>query len=182
MTSLWTAFLANFIFWTGMSAGAVAFAALLDLTSAEWAGPLRPTAGRFHRFLPVAVVLYLVLLIGAPKLYPWIEHPTGSAWLRIRPFIARDLTALVGIAAAGWSCARRRHAHSGRGGAGSTRVAPVVFFLIVYVIGFSVLAVDLVMSLVAPWTSTLFPAYLFTANVYAAIAAVAVASSWSARS
>src|SRR5207253_2933581 len=42
-------------------------------------------------------------------------------------------------------------------------------------------AIDLVMSLAAPWGSTLFPAYLLLANLYAAIAAVALVSAWSSR-
>ena len=44
---LWTAFLVNFMFWTGTAAGGAAFAALLDLTGAQWAAPLRATASRF---------------------------------------------------------------------------------------------------------------------------------------
>ena len=143
MIAAWTAFLVNFLFWTGTAAGSMAFAALLDVTGAEWAAPLRATAIRFQRFLPVSVVLYVVLLIGARRVYPWIAHPIDVAWLE-------DEKATV-------------------------------VFLITYAVAFSILAIDLVMSLAAPWGSTLFPAYLLLANLYAAIAAVALVTAWSSR-
>ena len=177
---LWTAFLVNFLFWTGTAAGALALAALLDLTGARWAGPLRVTAKRFHRFLPLAVVLYVVLLIGAHTIYPWIERPVGSAWLRFWPFVIRDIAALAGVAAAAtWFCARSNRARAERRDGETVAVAATVVFLIAYAVGFSVLTIDLVMSLAPPFGSTLFPAYLCTANVYAAIAAVALATRWS---
>jgi len=156
------AFLVNFMFWTGLAAGATAFAALLDLTGAEWAAALRSDARRFRYFLPVAVPLYLLMLLGARRLYPWISQPIGSSWLRFGPFVVRDLGALTALAGAGvwfWSRAQETTARA-------------AWFLVAYAVGFSILAIDLLMSLAAPWGSTLFPAYFFVANAYAAIAAV----------
>jgi len=159
---LWTAFLANFLFWTAAAAGGTAFAALVDLTNARWAAPLRATARRCRRFLPLSVALYVVLLIGARRIYPWISHPMGSRWLQFWPFAIRDLFALGAIAAAGeWFWSRSI----------ATTVRAIVF-LLAYAGGFSILAIDLVMSLGAPWGSTLFPAYVFFGNMYAATAGV----------
>jgi hypothetical protein len=168
---LWIAVLTNFVFWTGVSGGGVAFAALLDLTGARWPGPLRSIACRFHRFLPVSIALYLLLLAGARAIYPWIEHPSGLPWLRFGFFAVRDALALVAVTGAAIALASRP----------TPSTAPqrrAIVFLILYVCGFSVLAIDLLMSLAAPWGSVLFPAYVFTANVYTAIAAIAVAASW----
>jgi hypothetical protein len=164
---VWTAFLLNFVFWTGLAAGAVAFAALLELTGGQWAEPLRLTAQQFQRFLPVSVALYAVLLVGASAIYPWMQRPTGSSWLRFAFFASRDAAALVAMAFAAMSFF---HGRTGE----CTRAA--VLFLIDYAVGFTVLAIDLVMSLAAPWGSTLFPAYVFTATLYAAIAALVVAA------
>jgi hypothetical protein len=171
IAGLWTAFLVNFLFWTGTAAGSMAFAALLDVTGAQWAAPLRATAIRFHRFLPISVALYIVLLIGARDVYPWIAHPIDAPWLRFWPFVIRDLAALGAVAAtAAWFGSRP---------VGTTQATMV--FLITYAVAFSILAIDLVMSLAAPWGSTLFPAYLFIGNVYAAIAAVALVTAWRSR-
>lgn len=53
-----------------------------------------------------------------------------------------------------------------------------VVFLIVYAFGFSLIAIDAIMSLEPRWTSTLFPAYVFTGNLYAGLAAVAALAAW----
>jgi hypothetical protein len=178
---LWTAILTNFVFWTGLSAGGVAFAALLDVTGAEWAGPLRSAAYRFRRFLPLSVVLYLLLLAGARAIRVglhgphdvWIEHPPGSLWFAFGLVASRDTVALIAATAAAiWSSSNSYDAPS--------RARAPVVFLIVYTIAFSILTIDLVMSLAAPWGSVLFPAYVLTANVYSAIAAIALAAVWRA--
>jgi hypothetical protein len=48
--------------------------------------------------------------------------------------------------------------------------------VIVYPVAWSLVAIDVLMAMDPGWVSTLFPAYVFTANVYAGIAAVAVAA------
>jgi hypothetical protein len=50
-----------------------------------------------------------------------------------------------------------------------------VIFVIVYAITFSLLTIDLVMSISPGWTSTLFPAYFFMGNLYAGIAVTVAA-------
>jgi hypothetical protein len=190
---MWKAYLASFIFGSGTAMGAVAFAAALELTGAEWAGPLRPMAERFRAFLPVSFVLYGVLLLGAPTIYPWMRQPSHSAWLQFGPFVWRDLGVLLGIyGAAVWfsrASARARGSNVERStSSGSPRARPrgdaapatpaAVSFLIVYAAGFGILSVDLLMSLEPSWSSTLFPAYFATASLYAGIAAIVVAAAW----
>src|SRR5207237_164686 len=48
--------------------------------------------------------------------------------------------------------------------------------VIVYAIAVSLWTIDLIMSLQPGWASTLFPAYIFTGNLYGAIAALSVAA------
>jgi len=161
-----SAFVMNFMFWTGTAAGAVAFAALLDLTGGEWAGPVRVAALRFTWVLPAATIVFLVLLFGARALYPWIDHPTGSAWLRFGPFVLRDVATLLLLSVAAiWF-------------ATTASTPSAVVFVIAFAIGFSMLVIDLIMSIAAPWGSTLFPAYVCTSSLYAAIAASAIAAAW----
>ena len=140
---VWTAFLVNLLFWSGMAAGAVAFDGLLDVTGAAWASPLRALARRFRRFLPISVVLY------------------AAGFAMARTFHWRDAAAFAASAVAAFS--------------------PPVVFLIVYPVAWSLIAIDVVMSLEPGWASTLFPAYVFAANVYAAAGAVAIAASLSRR-
>lgn len=174
----WRIFLVNFVFWSGVAIGGVVFAAVIELTNGRWAGPVRSVAERFARFLPISFVLFLILLAGAPALYPWIEHPPAAraAWFSYSAFAWRDtagIAALYGLGLAFAGRSRRRAA--GRPGSPAIGVLAVVL-IIVYAFAFSLLAIDLVMSLEPSWVSTLFPAYIFMGNLYAAIAAVTLAA------
>ena len=146
--ALWQALLVNFLFWTGLAIGAVVFAALLELTDAAWAQPLRPIAERLRWFLPISLAIYI------------------GAFAAARAFAWRDLLVLaLPYAAAFWFCQ-------------VARLRTAIVLLVVYAIAFSVIAIDVVMSLEPGWVSTLFPAYFFTANVYGGIAAVAVVAAF----
>src|SRR5207244_6408110 len=65
-----TALLVNFLFWPGLAIGAIVFDALLELTDATWALPLRPIAQRFRRFLPVALAIYAIAFATA-RIFRW---------------------------------------------------------------------------------------------------------------
>jgi len=146
--ALWQALLVNFLFWTGLAIGAVVFAALLELTDAAWAHPLRPIAERSRWFLSVSLAIYI------------------GAFAAARAFAWRDLLVLVlTYTAAFWFCQ-------------VARLRTAIVLLVVYAIAFSVIAIDVVMSLEPGWVSTLFPAYFFSANVYGGIAAVAVVAAF----
>jgi hypothetical protein len=176
----WSIYVANFLFWSGLSAAGVVFAALLELTGAEWAVPIRPIAERFGSFLLVSLVLFIFLLPGVPVLFRWATDPslTHPRWFTVGAMAVRDGGALVLLIAASLWFVRRSNAPEA---VPASVIPAAVCLLIVYALSFTVLAADLVMSLQSGWTSTLFPAYLFTANLYAAIAGVSVAAAVSGR-
>lgn len=174
----WRIFLVNFVFWSGLAIGGVIFGAILELTHGSWASPVRPVAESFAGFLPISFVLFLILLAGAPSLYPWIEHPppARAAWFRYSAFAWRDTVGIAALYALGLFFAARSRRHAA-GRSHSSRIgALAVVLIIVYAFAFSLLAVDLVMSLEPSWASTLFPAYFFMSNLYASIAGVTLAA------
>ena len=153
--ALWAAVLVNFLFWSGIAIGAIVFAALLELTDAAWARPLRPIADRFAAFLPISLLVYLIAFSTA-HMFRW-----------------RDAVALTAVyAVALWFCLPRASEASRGGYAPRTRNA--ITLGLVYAVGFSVIGIDVLMGLEPGWVSTLFPAYAFTANVYGGIATVAL--------
>ena len=171
------AYLTNVLFWSGIAIGGVVFAALLEVTGGEWAGPLRLTAERLRWFLPVSLVSIVALMWRSEDIYPWARQPMASPWFR--PWFVGlrvDAACAIVYAAAFVFCRASRRAREGRATRSAARSA--VVFLIVYAFGFSLIAVDAIMSLEPRWTSTLFPAYVFTGNVYAGIAGVAVLAAW----
>ena len=48
----WQAYLINFVFWTGLSFGAVLFVAVLNMTDAQWGRSLKRLAEALGAFLP----------------------------------------------------------------------------------------------------------------------------------
>src|SRR5215813_9086114 len=70
-THAWAIFLANLLFWSGLSIAGPAIAGILELTEARWAARLRRIATTTVAFMPVSFVLFLLLMIAVRTLYPW---------------------------------------------------------------------------------------------------------------
>jgi hypothetical protein len=187
----WRMFLVNLVFFTGLATGAVIFAATQKVTKGVWAGPVIRFAEAGVAFLPVALVLFLILWIGREHLFPWIAHPTPARgkWLTVSWVFWRDLVSLLavfGVAvvfvreelkpdvfglqaqASGWRRALYQRVAEGYDGSPEAlaaverrlaRLAPIL--IVLYAYAFSVLALDLIMSLAPYWISTLFGAYYF---------------------
>jgi hypothetical protein len=200
----WRAYLFNWLFWTSIAQGAVVFAAAVAITRGVWARAVRRIALSFVAFLPIALVLFLPILIGAGSIFPWIEHPVPGkdVYLNV-PFLAvRDLVALgavlvLSLRFAYWSLRpdaglirdpvperlrglydrltrdwQGQAAEEERAHQKLSRFGPAL--ALVYAIGFSFIAFDLVMSLEPHWFSTLIGPYFFMAALLGGIAATAV--------
>jgi hypothetical protein len=206
----WQALLVNFVFWSGLAFGCVLFVAILNLTKARWAGPLKRLAEAPAAFLPVAFVLFWVLYLGRAQLFPWIREPVAakSWWLNVGFLFARDglsLLVLIGVALAlVYHSVKAELTPTSRAGApeaGAPRatgpeslgggqepggcraqriLSPIYAFL--YAVVLSLVAIDLIMSLDPHWVSTLFGAYYFIGSFYTALAALMVLAVWSRKS
>jgi Ni/Fe-hydrogenase subunit HybB-like protein len=187
----WRMFLVDFMFFTGLAAGAVVFAATQKITKGVWSGPVIRFAEAGVAFLPVALVLFLVLWVGRDHLFPWIAHPTPvrGKWLTVSWVFWRDLVSLLVVAAvAMWFVreelrpdvvALREHATGWKQvlytriaggfdgspaamGALERRISRLAPILcILYAYLFTLLAFDLMMSLAPYWYSNLYGAYYF---------------------
>ncbi len=187
----WRGYLINFLFFTGLSQGAIIFAAVQKVSKGVWAGPIIRFAEATVAFLPVSLVLFGVLFLGRAYLFPWIAHPTPlrGAWLTTPFVFGRDLVALLavfGVAIAfvyhdlkpdvaqlkshvtGW----RRDLYDRIAGnyTGTPEQARLIqhrlgwlapLLLVLFAYGFSLIAFDLIMSLAPYWVSTLFGAFFF---------------------
>src|SRR2546423_618646 len=173
------ALLTNILFWSGVAIGGVVFAALLEVTGGEWSGPLRIHAERFRWFLPVSFLSFVVLMWRSEAIYPWARQSLASPWFK--PWFVALRVDVASAVVYGCAFAFCRASQRWREDAAArSPMTSAVVFLVVYALGFSLIAVDAIMSLEPRWTSTLFPAYVFSGNVYGGIAAVAALAAWSA--
>ncbi|MBV8774751.1 MAG: hypothetical protein JO166_20820, partial [Deltaproteobacteria bacterium] len=166
----WEAFLVNLLFWTGVAQGGVVMSAGLYICQARWGGAgLYRLAEAAAGFLPIGFLLYWVLFAGRYWIFPWLTHPipAKAPYLNIPFLFARDGAGLLTMWLLSWTFIRfsRRpeaiawaedYESLDEAPPGVRRLAPVL--IICYVLVYSVLAIDLVMSLSPQWYSTMFGA------------------------
>ena len=162
----WGIYLVNFLFWSGLAQAAVAFLAILHLSRARWAEPLRKIAEALSTFLAPSFALALVLPLGHASFYPWLSSAGAreQRWLAAPLLTARLLLGLAVLHGLLLVFVRRPRWRD--------RLAPVV--VIAYAVGLTLLSFDWVMSLDARWLSTLVGGYFSVGALYAGLAAIAV--------
>jgi len=91
--SVWSIYLVNLVFWSGLAVTGPAIAGMMQLTEARWSPSVRRIALTTAGFLPAAFVLLLVLFIGRATLYPWTTKPlpVKAVWLNTPFFWGRNL-------------------------------------------------------------------------------------------
>lgn len=187
-----TGYLTAFVFVLTIALGGLFFTLLIHTTRAAWGVVLRRLAEATGATLPVFVVLFLPIALGAGHLYPWIDAahgaPSGEAawsggahaaalahktpYLNLPFFLVRAAVCLVIWAALGWLFWRRSTAQDLRpdlAQAGRTRAMSHVG-LILFAFTITIAAFDWVMSLIPTWYSTMFGVLFFSGIAVAALA------------
>lgn len=190
---VWQAYLVNYLFCSGIGFSTILFAAIINMTSARWAWPLKRIAEAPGVFLPIAFVLFWVLYTGREELFPWIRTPVEekAAWLNAGFMFARNgagllLLTIVSMALMYYSVradagialeeggqqvlTSSREEERARDWRVQTVLSPILAILYALVLTLS--AFDLVMSLDPHWYSTLFGAYYFIGSFYTGLAAL----------
>jgi hypothetical protein len=149
------AWLAAWWFCLGLMLGAAANGRIHALTGGEWGTVLAPASRALQRQMPWLLLLFVPMLAGIPVIYPWSATPDAWAatmahpqfqqtWFSPSFFGAR----LLAYAFVWWWLTRRREP--------SPRPGRAAAALIVYTLLTSLASVDLLMSLVPAWTSSVF--------------------------
>src|SRR5690349_3072524 len=73
----WRIYLVNFLVCTGIASGAVALAAILEVSDARWPWLVRRAAECFATALPAMLALLLISALGAGVLMPWSAADSG---------------------------------------------------------------------------------------------------------
>lgn len=174
----WQAYLVNFVFWTGLASGAVLLSAVLTLTGARWAGPVKRLAEAFGAFLPVSLPLFGILWFGRAAFFPALAVAPlpRRVWLAPAFLFPRDGAALLALVVAGLALVANavRRDRGGVPDPGPRAAVLAAVFALLYALVLSLIGFDWIMSLDPHWTSTLFGVYYFVGSFYAGLAAVAV--------
>jgi hypothetical protein len=94
----WRAYVVNWLFFTSIAAGAMAFTAATTITKARWNWSVRRMSLAFSAFLPFAFLLLIPMLGLREGYFPWIEAMASdpivqkkAAYLNIPFLMARNL-------------------------------------------------------------------------------------------
>ena len=109
----WQLFHVNWLYFTGLAGGSVAFVAVQKITNAKWSGMIIRFASASAAFLPVSLVaLLLILTVGYPAVYGPMETAAhelehGKAlWLSHGFMFARLGIGLSLLTLVGWKLVR----------------------------------------------------------------------------
>ncbi len=182
-------FLHNWLLWAVLSNGALVLSAGMRLTNANWQGPIQRVADSMGAYLPASLLLFSVIYFGRHHLFEWVEHPIHGKefwfepsftftrdviallwitfvsvfyqYLSIRPMLGRARETATGLRGAiyqrwtaGWRGEEREREIAARR---ARKLAAVL--ALSYAICYSLIGIDMIMSLAAEWVSTMFPAY-----------------------
>ena len=144
----YAALIASWLFFAGLAAGALAFRALFRLVDARWARAMTGLAGSQIGFAPVALIVVVVIAIGA-DFAPWRYADAWSSWMSVAGLVIRELVLTAALFGCGYLMSKR------------TSGAFAVVYCIAFAIVLSMWAFDFVLGADATFESTLIGPYLF---------------------
>ncbi len=201
----WQIYLVNFIFWTGVAFGGIAFSCALRLTQGRWGRPILRISEGLGSFVPVSFILLLVLLfVGKDHVLPYATehyHHPKDIWLNMSFVTARQIIGFLVLFMLSYiylyyslrqdlgGIGNKLSGLCGWIGSGwkgeeerkelwnkLSRLAPAL--AIVYSVVLTLIAWDFMMSLDREWFSTLFGPYYFIASLLAAMGATIILSTF----
>jgi Ni/Fe-hydrogenase subunit HybB-like protein len=176
----WEIYIVNLLFWSGISQAGIILSAVMVMTNARWWHPLRRIAEAMASFLPISFVLFIIFFLGGKNLFPWTSMPEASRsqWLDWDSMVIRDVMGIAVLYLMSFvyiSISVRRQGEGAEEQNACRAIAILAPLLVVtYTLVYSLLAIDLVMTLSPPWYSTLFGGYFFIGALYTGLAAIAV--------
>ena len=163
-TQFHRSYLFAFTFWMGFPLGSLVLLMLQHLTGGGWGLVIRRPLEAATRTLPLMLLLFIPIAIGAGMIYPWTHEPEitrlgdKTKYLNLPFFIGRSLVCfaiwmLLAFFLNRWS--REQDRTSDRQLAKKMRVLSGPG-MVLFVLTVTVVAVDWVMSLEPEWMSTMF--------------------------
>jgi hypothetical protein len=183
---VWTAYLVSYFFFVLLALGGMFWTAVNNLSKAGWSVSIRRVAEAMTAYIPWALVLSLpILFIGLKTLYPWARPEVvqnqpmiaaKTAYLNVGFMLVRVVIFLGGV----WLFSKviignsLKQDQTGDDSLTVKNVAWSVGYMPFFAIMFSLFSVDLVMSLMPTWYSTIFGIYCFSGMFQSFLALFAI--------
>ena len=177
------AYLMAFMFWTGISLGALALLAVNHMAGGSWGAVVRRPLEAMVAALPLTALFFIPLLFGIRALYPWADaayvqaHPLVEfkvAYLNVPWFVIRAVLYFATWIAVAWfflHTARQQDDRPADAGLLGYRMKSVGgLAIVVYVITVTLAAVDWGMSLTPEWWSGIYGVIFMISQAICAMA------------
>jgi hypothetical protein len=185
-TRAYAAFLIGYWYFMALGLAGTFFTALHYLVGATWSVVVRRVAEAFSSYLPMALLLFLVLLLGMPHLYVWSTQlmgegghaldPWKGAYLSTPFFTLRNAVILAIWCLFSWYFVRNSTRQDQTGDLSLTKSnlnasAP---FILLFALTVTIAGFDMLMSLEPTWYSTIFGVYCFAGLWQSGLAAITI--------
>ena len=185
-TRAYAAFLLGYWYFMALGLSGTFFTALHHLVGATWSVVVRRVAEAFTSYLPIALVLLLVVLLGIPHLYVWSQSPVGpeqatpdltKGGYLSTPFFTIRLVVILAIwCLFSWyfvrNSLRQDETRDPAITIASRKVSAV--FILIFALTLTLAGFDLLMSLEPTWYSTIFGVYCFAGLWQSGLAAITI--------
>lgn len=169
---LWTSYLVAFFYVSCLGLGGLFFVAINHIANAGWSVSIRRLCEGMASFIPVIIVGSLILLLGVNKLYPWAnpdyvaQNPlvaAKTAYLNVGFMVVRLMIFGLGMFFFAHKIIGNSTKQDQTGDESLTKknVPLSVAWILFFALSFSLFTVDLLMSLLPTWYSTIFGVYCF---------------------
>jgi hypothetical protein len=189
-TAFLRSYLIGIVSWISIAVGCLALVMLQHVVRSGWGVVIRRTLEAGSRTIPAMALLFIPLLIGLPRLYPWadpahvdpaIHHK--AAYLNVPFFIAR--TVFYFAAWSGLSIALHRMS-TRQDRTGDPRLQDKMRMtsalgLLAYCLTMTFASIDWLMSLTPHWYSTIYGVYIIGGQAVAAMSFAVLAATFLAR-
>ncbi len=182
---IWPSYLVTYFYFSCLAVGGLFWLAINNIAKAGWSVTIRRYAEAMTAFAPAILVGGLVLLAGMKVLFPWArpeviaENAVVAAktgYLNVGGFVIRLVIFAVGCFVFRYVIVGNSLKQDANGSESYThKNVPVsVGFIFFYAIMFSLFCVDMLMSLLPTWYSTIFGIYGFAGMIQATMALMAI--------
>ncbi len=180
---LWPAYLTAFFFFACLGLGGLFWAAINNVAAAGWSTSIRRYSEAMSSFIPFILLGGLLMLFGMKYLFPWANPETvaensvvaaKTGYLNVGFFVVRLLVFCGGWFAFKWFMVGNSIKQDSSGDESFTHrnVGLSIAFILFFAISFTLFSMDLLMSLLPTWYSTIFGVYTFSGLFQATMAAL----------
>ena len=184
---LWTSYLVAFFYFASIAAGALFFIAFNHVTKAGWSVSIRRLAESLTSFFPIMLLASILFILGFKYVYPWADPEqhyrlTGGKALYLAPWFVILRLVIFGAGCLFFKSLivgnSLKQDQSGDVNLTLKNVKNSIGFIAFFAIFFSIFSVDMLMSLLPSWYSTIYGIYCFSGAIQSTMAVLAIMIVW----